>query len=411
MNRPYTLIQESGDISLDDPASDQFIEFDPVRYTTTSTTLSPDQLFNTRLTAEIKLAKLPSGDSLTGEIYCIKPFGQYPKPELEKIPQSEADLTQWAERINLIKKSDKYYEKFRFNYASFCALFDPLSDLLSGKVMGLSRLNGFYFGLDDVMDNTKDHNICETEEIRNDIVKGINIFIDILKNKYKDLSSIPDLKMPLFMPLCRSLLGFHQTSIDYIPNYLERNYYFVKYMTEYLQSVLWVYKEQSYDPPSEASYIYRRSLTIAVYPTIEYMALMHDITLTKEIRQNIYFKRFQEAGCHAVFLTNDTLSLPKELKLGEQENLIILKTLHKPALSISEAFKLVNDILNDEISDIMKLSYQLQMSYPEDKELNRYINLMEIAVDGHLFWYGNCKRYGEVKLIYKKMSPIHNSSY
>jgi len=338
--------------------------------------------------------------NLIGNILCVLPFGLYPNADIANIYSSDQELTEWAVKINLIRKGDKYYDKFCKNYASFAAYTIPDFRLNNDKMHAYKYLIAWSFVFDDIVDNMKDHRFDNLELSK--LSNTIDVFMNIFNGKYSNLSAIPTIEFPLYQAQCKALLDFHLLSKKSIDSYEIKNSYFLKGMENYFKGVIW--DQDDNEISSEETYMFRRKHTTGAIPIFEYIALMNELTISEDIRQNLLFKRLQEAATNAVYLTNDILSLRKELSNNETQNLIIVKTVQHMA-SVHEAFVQVNKLLNNEIQEIIKLSDKLKRTFPLNKVAHKYIENMENFVDGHLYWYANSCRYGNIKLEFKKLIP------
>ncbi|KAF7951482.1 hypothetical protein EAE96_006791 [Botrytis aclada] len=74
--------------------------------------------------------------------------------------------------------------------------------------------------------------------------------------------------------------------------------------------------------PSLVEYWRRRDLTAGVYPAICILAFIHEIDITERSFQNLDFVNLWKHTSYIVHITNDMLSLKKEVRDNQIENLV-----------------------------------------------------------------------------------------
>ena len=67
-------------------------------------------------------------------------------------------------------------------------------------------------------------------------------------------------------------------------------------------------------------------------------------------------------------------------------------------VSLEEAFKETIKKVNNDIDDIIFLSDLILKFNDTDENLKKYVEIVHNAIDGHLFSYSLCKRYGGISI-------------
>ncbi len=334
---------------------------------------------------------------LKGHVLCLQPFGLYPNIDKENINHMEQECIQWAQDIKLIKKGEKYYEKFsKSKFANLTAHFIPDIELKDTKAYLYIIM--FIFAFDDVLDNMVNY-LPEYGTLNyNKLIDIVQSFINILAGKYKSIVDVPRLAFPLYEPLCRALFAVEQLTRN---NHMN-TFYFIKSMDNYLKAVVWEHTEHDDITSSQETYMFRRRHTVAFPSTLELVFLMRRVQLSEEKRANLVVKRFLEATYNIIALTNDIFSLRKELASHELENLVIIK--RKEYENLQQAFDYVLHFLNSEISEAIRLGNKLKKIFPDDDQMSEFVLTVKNYLDGHLYWYGDSARYGDLQFTIKRVN-------
>jgi Terpene synthase family 2, C-terminal metal binding len=335
---------------------------------------------------------------LKNHILCQQPFSLYPSIDKENINDTERESIQWAQDIKLIKKGEKYYEKFcKSKFASLSAHFIPDMKLKDSKAY--LYITMFIFAFDDVLDNMSNYLPEHGSLDYNKLITVVQSFVDILSGKYKCIDAVPHLAFPLYEPLCRALFAVEQlTTARHMDTF-----YFIESLDNYLKAVVWEYTEHDNIVESQETYMFRRRHTIAFPSTLELVFLMCHVKLDREKRTNLVVKRFLEASYNILALTNDIFSLRKELESNELENLVIIK---QKECGLQEAFDDVMQFLNNEITESIRLSNRLKKIFHDDNNICKFVKTVQNYLDGHLYWYGDSARYGDPHFKVKRVIPM-----
>jgi hypothetical protein len=101
-------------------------------------------------------------------------------------------------------------------------------------------------------------------------------------------------------------------------------------------------------------------------------ALFAHTRISPEVREHRYFQRLTDAVSEASTLTNDVVSLKKELRRDERDNLVLIKVIQ--GSSPPEALKETVKIVWDQTLEAIRHAELLQSSFLHDKSLNQYLN-------------------------------------
>lgn len=335
---------------------------------------------------------------LKDHVLCVCSYERQPTINIDKslIESLEEESIQWALNFGLITKNEKYYEKFcRSKFANLTAHTVPALELKYYKMYILLAM--FLFAFDDVLDNIQDVR-SQSDEFNFDIIdKTVDVFIHIFQNKYRNLHDIPDVDFPLYIPLCKTLLEFQ----NLISQYPIDTTLFRERIAGYLRAVVWECIDHENSTRSEETYKFKRRHTIGFPFMFELVFAIQQIKLDESVRNGLMMKRYMEATCNILFLTNDVFSLKKEINAGEVENLVIMM---ENKLGLENAFHYVVHLLNSEILEIIRLGNLIKKLYQHDEQIIKYISIIEHYIDGHLFWYFDTKRYGDIQYRIEKVN-------
>lgn len=335
---------------------------------------------------------------LAGYVRCVSPLGLYPEIDKKNFSTTENLCIQWAVDMGLINKQEKYYEKFcRSKFASLAAHTVPNMPLKDAEMYLLLAM--FLFVFDDVLDNLLDLRSTKESIDRKTLDSVVTTFIEILNGHIAQENEIPPIQFPLYSAFCKTLLRFKALANA---KHLKIEF-FNKRIEDYLKAVIWEFVENEYgkNSISEETYSFKRRHTIGFPYLFELVFAMQNIQIGTEIREKLLMQRYMEAVCNVLFLTNDIFSLRKELLAGETENLVLIRCKNN-ALDLQQSFDTTLELLNSEISEVIRLGKVLKKFF-NGEDITRFITIIENYLDGHLYWYFDSKRYGDIKFEMIKM--------
>jgi hypothetical protein len=342
---------------------------------------------------------------LTGNILCVRPNGLFQNPDISKIDDISNSLAEWAVEKKLIKEGDEQGKKLSRTIAGLAVFFAQKNDSDISNLLGVMYLFFPLFVFDDLMDSAQALNSEIGALKKADILGAIRNFKGIFSGTYKNKSEITDIGFPKHMALCESIFGFLDYCAKHVDDYNDKNSIFVEDMVAYFDSVVREHKDNN-AIISENAYLYTRSNTVAAKPLIEHLSLIDGIALDEEIRKNYDFNRFRDAVAKTIAMTNDLLSVRKEIEDIKDDNIqngnIVLVKINNQNMLLPEAFAEANRLLNSEIREVIKYGKDLRDEFPENEGLHKYLLIAENGIDGHLRWYGSevCLRYGKIELTF-----------
>jgi 5-epi-alpha-selinene synthase len=136
-----------------------------------------------------------------------------------------------------------------------------------------------------------------------------------------------------------------------------------------------------------------RSFTIAAYPYMDLILMTDQIILPPEVFKHPIVKRLELATANIIAWSNDLFSLNKEMKAGNNFNLVTVLQ-QEYQISLQEAFDHAADLHNTEVQLFIDLSAQLPSFGTEiDANLERYLLGLRFWIRANLDWSAETRRY------------------
>lgn len=316
--------------------------------------------------------------------------GSFPDPDISNAETMAASMTDWARNHALMNDlDDNYYAKRSNVIVGLTAYFAPELSLNDPGLRSLLYLFYILLIFDDIMDR---------ENLNpQDVKQAINDFKHIFGGKTTKINKLASPDFPYYRGLCEIISDFLDYCAKNIDDYKTKNSIFVKNIRDFFDSVAAEHGYFHDAIKSEGNFLFLRKSTFGAKPLLAHLSIMLNITIGKNIRKNKMFKRYNDAAAKIMAITNDLLSLRKEINKAEESNLVLVK-IHANHVSLPDAFVEANNLLNKEINDLIDIGQQLRNAFSQNKELIRYLEMTENAIDGHLRWYGSklCRRYGQI---------------
>ena len=163
---------------------------------------------------------------------------------------------------------------------------------------------------------------------------------------------------------------------------------------EHLEATLWEAANRARRVvPDLTTYIRMRPLTGGLSIVTELTEIVEGNYLPVEVREHATVGRLTEASHNIVCWANDILSLEKELRRGEVNNLVTVLR-DEEGLTLQEAVDRAADMHNAEVHDFVNLSAHLPSYGAEvDANLERYLSGLRARVRGVLDWTYESVRY------------------
>jgi terpene synthase-like protein len=171
---------------------------------------------------------------------------------------------------------------------------------------------------------------------------------------------------------------------------------FLRVVREHLEATLWEASNRARGiPPNTATYVRMRRLTGGLSIVTELEEIIEGRRLPIEVREHTVVRRLTEASHNVVCWANDVVSLGKELRHGEVNNLVIV--LNKvERLSLAEAVDRCVELHNAEMNTFVDLEARVPSFWPEaDATLQHYISSLRARMRGVFDWSSETARYRE----------------
>lgn len=168
----------------------------------------------------------------------------------------------------------------------------------------------------------------------------------------------------------------------------------VRVVREHLEATLWEASNRARGaPPDVATYVRMRPLTGGLDIITELVEIIEGRHLPTELREHDAVRRLTTASHNVVCWGNDVISLEKELRNGEVNNLVVVLS-EAEGLTLREAVDRVVDLHNAEMRTFVDLAGRIPTFWPEaDVQLQLYISSLRARIRGVLDWACESSRY------------------
>lgn len=347
------------------------------------------------------------GNEAIGKYYlkaCVMlahPDGSCPSPDISNIKDIAKEMVTLVKSFELEGKSDDFYEKVSDSIVGLTAFFAPELRFTDPGMRSLLYLLLICFIFDETMDVAVEQGLQNNALNREDINKAIKSFKDIFDGKYSEASAIAKINFPSHKNICEIIFYFINFCTKNIDNYKNINSSFVTNMKEFFSCEAAARCEFNDAKKSKMNTLFLRRVTMGGPILLEHKSILFGISIDKDIREDVMLKRFKKAAANAMAVTNDLMSLRKEINSNNNENdNIVLVSILAYNMPLLKAFMAANRFLNEEIEQVIYFGQKLTSAFPENEKLQKYILITKNAIDGHLRWYGSgvCSRYGNIKM-------------
>ncbi|PLZ98232.1 terpene synthase [Fischerella thermalis CCMEE 5268] len=145
--------------------------------------------------------------------------------------------------------------------------------------------------------------------------------------------------------------------------------------------------------PDVETYIILRRLTGGMGPLFELIEFCNHLEIPYLLRENIILKKLKMMSNNIICWCNDIYSIPKELRIGDPHNLVLLLKNHKK-ISLKHAITQVSEMHDQEVQRMIELESTLPCLGQElDAELAKYISGIHAWIASHFHWYSHSGRY------------------
>ncbi len=215
-----------------------------------------------------------------------------------------------------------------------------------------------------------------------------NRFLDILAGGEPDVRDEP---LVYALHDLRGRLEERLRSNALSPVWMRR---FVRTFREHLEATLWEAANRVRDvAPDLDSYLRMRPLTGGLSIITELMEIIDGNHLPQELREHAAVRRVTEASHNIVCWANDILSLEKELRCAEVNNLILVLH-HTRDLDLQQAIDRAAEMHDAEVRALVRETEKFPFfGETIDGNLERYIASLRHRIRGVLDWSYESGRY------------------
>ncbi len=145
--------------------------------------------------------------------------------------------------------------------------------------------------------------------------------------------------------------------------------------------------------PSVEHYLAKRPFTGGLYTLVELMDLTENFNLPFEIYDHPYLQKLTRRAVNAVCLSNDVISLAKELRQGDFHNLVVVLR-HKDNISLQDAVYRVAALHDAEVRAFINLELDMPSFGPTfEPAVKQYVTILKAWMRGNLDWSYMSGRY------------------
>lgn len=169
---------------------------------------------------------------------------------------------------------------------------------------------------------------------------------------------------------------------------------FVRAVRGHLEATLWEATNRALAAvPDPTLYVRMRPLTGGLQIITELLEIIDGIHLPTKVREHPKVQRLTEGSHRVACWTNDIISLEKELRHGEVNNLVVVLH-HAYGLTLQQAIDRAAEMHNAEVCAFVELETCLPSFGSEvDANLRRYVSALRARMRGVLDWSYESERY------------------
>jgi 5-epi-alpha-selinene synthase len=142
--------------------------------------------------------------------------------------------------------------------------------------------------------------------------------------------------------------------------------------------------------PSIDAYCTMREITIGLHPQFILGELAEGIRLAEATRDHPTLGRLRGVASKCVGWANDIFTYKTEMERGQVHNLVIILA---DSSSLDQVVRRVAEMHNSEVRSFLDEAASLPSFGNADKEVRRYVNMLQSWIRGHLDWAKDTGRY------------------
>ncbi|XP_035715151.1 uncharacterized protein LOC110859113 [Folsomia candida] len=205
----------------------------------------------------------------------------------------------------------------------------------------------------------------------------------------------------LFWNFGNSLYAWHQLAGRAIMEYSRKMRRFNVCMATYMQALQWMNICHIDGRYSETTFKAFRKPNSYFCGIAELLAVLNNVDLGGNgVEDGMIFNRVVDSLTSIGAFTNDVLGLKKDFKPEAHDNLVVFKVIEKNK-KLETAVNQVCHLISEEVADYGQLKRVLLHQTGENEGVEKYLQVWEALLHGHLRLYAECTRYrccGEVTI-------------
>ncbi|KAI0873420.1 terpene synthase [Hypoxylon argillaceum] len=321
------------------------------------------------------------------------------QPDVDEINK---EIDQWLPTVNIDEKK-KAKHRTRGDYTSLTAVYYP--DCKKNKMLVLTQFLYWIFFFDDEIDTGGD--LTEDQEGTRQCCQETNQCIDDC------LGPSPDYTPPqgsrgvveMFYPILRDLrAGLGPVATERLRVALH----------DYVNGVSRQQRVRTADRlPSSRYHFQIRSDDVGVIPSITQNEYAMEFELPQHIRDHEAVKFIVQECTKITILLNEVLSLQKEFRVSQLENLVLL-FMNEYELSLHSAVDQVLDLIREHYAICVAAEERLPWSKTDEKlneDIRQYIRGCQRLATGTAYWSYTCERYFKNSQVNENREVLLDLSY
>ncbi|KAI1175881.1 terpene synthase [Nemania sp. FL0916] len=316
--------------------------------------------------------------------------------------KTSEEVDRWLATLKIDEKKKTKHRK-RGNYNLLTAIYYP--DCKEDKILALTQFLYWIFFFDDEIDTGGE--LTKDAEGTRQQIKDANQCIEDCLGPKPNYTPPPGVRYTVEMlyPILRDLrAGLYPVSLERLRRELH----------DYVNGVGRQQRVRTADRLPDPWYHFQiRSDDVGVVPSITQNEYAMDFELPDHIRYHEAVELIV-AGCTKItILLNDVLSLQKEFRDSQLENIVLL-FMNSYKLSLRSAIDRVLDLIREHYDICVAAEERLPWSKTDDKlndDIREYIRGTQRLATGTCYWSYLCERYIKNSQVNEKWEALLDLSY
>ncbi|KAI1334097.1 terpene synthase [Xylariaceae sp. FL0016] len=321
------------------------------------------------------------------------------QPDIDEINE---EIDRWLPTVNVDAKK-KAKHRARGNYTLLTAVYYP--HCKKDKMLVLSQFLYWIFFWDDEIDTGGE--LTEDKEGTLKCCEETNRCIDDCLGPNPSFTPPPDARgtVEMFYPILRDLrAGLGEVATERLRIELH----------DYVNGVARQQDVRQADRLPDPWYHFKiRSDDVGVIPSITQNEFAMEFELPEYVRRHEAMEVIVQECTKLTILLNEVLSLQKEFRVSQLENLVLL-FMNKDKLSLQGAVDKVLDLIRDHYRICVAAEERLPWSETDDKlnaDIREYVRGCQRLATGTAYWSYYCERYFKSSQVNEQREVLLDLSY